>query len=133
MLHRLPHILVSLILFVFLCMLSLAQQSDKSSLVTITVTDIARAPIPHAKIELIPASGTTHKQPEAGNDGKLSIRLAPGNYDLKVSFPAFVTATRHLQVASSANQTVSFALGSRQWLLRSRRSASFKDSNLYSA
>ena len=60
--------------------------------------------------ELIPSPDRTPKPLKTDQDGKLSISMLPGDYDMVVTSPGFRNSTQRLKVNSSANQTVNVAL-----------------------
>ncbi|MGB8010130.1 MAG: M28 family peptidase [Terriglobales bacterium] len=88
-----------------ICPLLLAQQTKSTASVTIVVTDPTGAVIPHAQIKLSPEP-TAASTWETGGDGRLSVDLPPGSYQLSASSPHFLTETKHLKVQEGDDQPV---------------------------
>ncbi|MFI5102942.1 MAG: M28 family peptidase [Terriglobales bacterium] len=97
-------LLLALVL-VAICPLLSAQPAKNTASVTIVVTDSTGAVIRHAQIKLSPEPTATSNL-EAGDDGRLTVDLGPGSYELSAASPHFLTQTEHLQVQDADNQTV---------------------------
>ena len=79
-------------------------QTESAAPVTIVVTDPSGAVIPHAQIKLFPEPGASDL--ETGDDGRLTLDLRPGSYELSVASPHFLMQRQVFQVPSSGGPTI---------------------------
>ena len=86
-----------------------AQQTKATAHIAIEVHDPTGAPIPKAHVE-ISVSGKDVKKLDADDNGKLSIDLPVGVYEVTASFPAFSPAKKRIEVQDARNQIVIFML-----------------------
>ncbi len=91
-----------------ICSFVMAQQTKDTTSVTIAVMDSTGAMIPHAQIKLSPEPAVNNL--ETGGNGRLTVDLRPGGYELRVAFPHFLTESEHLQIHASDSPTVSVKL-----------------------
>jgi len=91
-----------------ICSFVMAQQTKDTTSVTIAVMDSTGAMIPHAQIKLSPEPAVNNL--ETGGNGRLTVDLRPGGYELRVAFPHFLTESKHLQIHASDSPTVSVKL-----------------------
>jgi Domain of unknown function (DUF4440)/Carboxypeptidase regulatory-like domain len=89
--------------------LSPAQAQKQTAHLTIQVNDMTGAVIPKAHVEILDVSTTFTKKLATDDDGKLSIDLPFGTYEVVASYPAFRTEKRKIEV-NTAKQTVTFML-----------------------
>jgi Zn-dependent M28 family amino/carboxypeptidase len=89
---------------------TLAAENTSAVPVTIAVTDPNGAVIPHAQIKFSPALENNPAEMETGQDGKLSLALTPGTYDLSVTRRGFKGWGQQVQVQWAPNQVISAQL-----------------------
>jgi len=78
--------------------------------VAITVSDPTRAPVPHAKIRIVPSPDPAPRM-ETDDKGSLSLNLKPGGYALFARSQGFKTFITHIDVRESKEvQTFPFVL-----------------------
>jgi hypothetical protein len=77
---------------------------------TLQVTDQSGSDIPHAQIKLVPPPGSFSEKLETEGDGKLTVNLKPGSYDVSVNFPGFFLLTKQIVVQDSKAQIFQLAL-----------------------
>jgi Zn-dependent M28 family amino/carboxypeptidase len=82
-----------------------AQQTTGLASVTVVVTDPSGAVIRNAQIRLSPEPRVPGNL-ETGDDGRLTLELGPGSYELSATSSHFLTQTEHLQVRDATNQSV---------------------------
>ena len=87
-----------------------AQQQKPTAHIAIEVQDMSGAPIPKAHVEVFGVFAKPVKKVEADEDGKLSIDLPIGTYEVAASYPAFKSAKKRIEVQEPTNQTVTFLL-----------------------
>ena len=75
----------------------------------IAVTDPTGAMVPHALIEVSPAPANA-KEMYTGPDGKFTIHLTPGTYEVFVTAAGFRRWTRQVEVQAGASQMVGVKL-----------------------
>jgi peptidase M28-like protein/carboxypeptidase family protein len=103
-------LLPAFLLLILICPTLSAQQTTSTASVTIVVTDQEGAAVPHALIKLFPSPSTISKDLETGNDGKFSLNMAPGNYELSVTNAGFRAWTKNIQLQDAANLSVNVVL-----------------------
>jgi carboxypeptidase family protein len=85
------------------------QQTKATAHIVIEVHDPTGAPIATAHVE-ISVSAKDVKKLDADDNGKLSIDLPVGVYEVTASFPAFSAAKKRIEVQDARNQIVTFIL-----------------------
>ncbi|MGB9197755.1 MAG: M28 family peptidase [Terriglobales bacterium] len=103
--------LVFVVLFVglFASLPAAAQNDAPSEPLMIAVTDPTGAMVPHALIEVSPAPANA-KEMYTGPDGKFTIHLTPGTYEVFVTAAGFRRWTRRVEVQAGASQMVGVKL-----------------------
>lgn len=92
------------------CSTLVAQQPKPTAHIAIEVQDPSGASIPKAHVDVLGAATTVTKKMEADDDGKLSIDLPIGAYEVTASYPAFRSSKKRIEVQDTRNQTVTFML-----------------------
>jgi hypothetical protein len=92
------------------CSTLVAQQPKPTAHIAIEVQDPSGASIPKAHVDVLGAATTFTKKMEADDDGKLSIDLSIGTYEVTASYPAFKSSKKRIEVQDTRNQTVTFML-----------------------
>src|ERR1700690_2076414 len=87
-----------------------AQENALAVPVTIAVMDQGGAMVSHALIEISPTPSSSPENMYSGNDGKLTIGLTPGTYDLSVTQLGFKRWKQPLEVQRIPNQVVKVTL-----------------------
>ncbi|MFZ1917509.1 MAG: M28 family peptidase [Terriglobales bacterium] len=103
-------LLLVLALFASAASVTLAAENTSAMPVTIAVTDPSGAVIPQAQIKISPALETNPPDMETGPDGKLTLALTPGTYDLSVIQPGFATWEQLIQVQWAPGQIIAAQL-----------------------
>lgn len=81
-----------------------------SATMTVTVTDRTGAVVPYAQIGGVPlATGSAGIQ-EADENGKISIKVVPLSFDLKVTSPGFDRWKKRIKIQNGESQTVDVIL-----------------------
>lgn len=86
-----------------------AQAQKQTAHLTIQVNDMSGAVISKAHVEIVDVAATFTKKLEADTDGKLSIDVPFGTYEVTASYPAFKMEKKRIDV-QDASQTVTFML-----------------------
>jgi hypothetical protein len=76
----------------------------------IEVHDPSGAPIPKAHVEVVDVSIKSVDILEADDNGKVSIDLSVGSYEVTAAFPAFRTAKKRIDVQDTKGHTVTLVL-----------------------
>ena len=93
-----------LVLALFASAASVALAADTFAVpVTIAVTDPSGAVIPHAQIKVSPG---LESNVESGPDGKLTVGVAPGTYNVSVTAQGFEIWKQQVHVGSSPDQII---------------------------
>ena len=87
-----------------------AQEPGKTGTIVIEVKDQSGAIVPNGQVQLLPTPNTIGKNLTTGDDGKLSLDVPAGNYDLSVRFPGFFPFTKHIEVQNDTRQIIAVAL-----------------------
>jgi Carboxypeptidase regulatory-like domain len=100
------------VLFVHSCPVIVGQKVSDAASITIEITDQTGAYIPHALVSVVKLSDadSANETAEAGEDGKASVSLQQGSYNLIVSDPGFRPSNQRIDVNNSHSRTLSFAL-----------------------
>ena len=96
-------------LFIVLWLGSTPQQTKPTAHIAIEVHDPTGAPIPKAHVE-VSVSATDVKKLYADDNGKLSVDLPAGTYEVTATYPAFTPAKKRIDVQDARNQIVIFML-----------------------
>jgi len=81
-------------------------QGPATDQVTIKVTDQTSAPIPNARIRVVPGPDHPPAPMETGATGELALQLKPGGYALFTSAQGFKSDIRHIEIRTSPAGTV---------------------------
>ncbi len=103
-------LLLVLALFASAGTVTLAAENTSAVPVTIAVTDPIGAVISRAEIKISPAPETNPAAMQTGPDGKLTLALTPGTYDLSVTQPGFRNWRQQVQVQSAPSQVIAAQL-----------------------
>jgi hypothetical protein len=104
--HRLS--LASLVLSLSLC--PPQSKADKASVIII-VEDVSGAVVANADVEVRPAPPDSRSDFVTGNDGKFSLLLPLGGYDVLVKGPpGFEKSAKHIEVENAETQTINIQL-----------------------
>jgi hypothetical protein len=87
-----------------------AQESAQSASIVLEVKDASGAVVPNALVLICPSSNTLGNNLMTNREGKLSLDLPPGIYDICVWYLGFRLARRHNEVQRGTHQTISIAL-----------------------
>lgn len=88
-----------------------AQKSANSTSIVLMVRDESGAAVAHARVQIQSSStSNTGQDLVTAADGKLSIDVSPGGYDLSVDSPSFMKFTKHIDAEPGAVQTVNVVL-----------------------
>lgn len=90
--------------------ISIAVLPKQAAQVTVGVWDPSGATIPRAKVEYKRSAGQVFHYVCADNEGRATLGLEPGKYDLRMSSPGFRTLTKRLEVSDGEIQTVKIVL-----------------------
>jgi hypothetical protein len=91
---------------------ALAQQSGVPITVSGVVQDDTGGVLPHAQIELVNGTGTVIATTSTDEAGRFTFTsVAPGQYDVRASFPAFKAGNAHLRVATRSPSPLKIVLG----------------------
>jgi len=81
-----------------------AQAKSTAASVIIEVTDQSGVPVPHAQIKLAPVPKAAAKKLETCADGRFSVALRLGSYDLFIARPGFRRHPMHIYLQDAASQ-----------------------------
>ena len=87
--------------------LALGAQLATTIPVTIRVSDPTGVGIAHAQVRLAPFPEKAPINPETDDNGRLTLNLRPGGYDLSVSLPGFKNWAQHIETASTDGHAIS--------------------------
>jgi hypothetical protein len=87
-----------------------AQQTTKAASIVLEVKDQSGAVVPNAHILIHPSPSNSGENRVTANDGRLSVELFPGEYDLTVDSPGFIKFNKHIEAKSGADTTIDIVL-----------------------
>lgn len=87
-----------------------AQAAPVAGRVTIKVLDPTGAPIPHARMRIVPYPLALSLKLETSSEGVVDVPLSPGPYEIFVQANGFKPASQKFEVAANTSQMVTFAL-----------------------
>jgi len=88
-----------------------AQSARETAHLSFIVTDRTNAVVSRAQIKICPHGGRLPVNPQKTNQyGKLRSNLAPGNYDLFVTSPAFKPWSKQIQLHEESDEIVTTVL-----------------------
>ena len=93
-----------------LCNSLSAQEPRKTGGIVIQVKDQSEATVPNAHVQILPSPNIIGKDLTTDRDGKLSLDVPPGNYDLSVRLAGFLTFTKRIEVQNDSHQTIDVVL-----------------------
>jgi hypothetical protein len=79
-------------------------QQGTTTPITVRVTDVSGAVVPHAQLQFVPAPDPAPAKFETDDHGERGIELRAGSYTLSVSARGFKTYTRHIDVKIAGGQ-----------------------------
>jgi hypothetical protein len=82
-------------MFLTFCLALLAQEAVKTASIELMVKDPGGAVIPHAYVRVVPSPNIGYLATDS--EGKLSLALSPGSYELSVAFPGFSTVRNRIE------------------------------------
>lgn len=97
-------------MFLTFCFALLAQEAVKTTSIVLAVKDQSGAAVPNAHVQIVPSPDNIGKNLATDSDGKLSLEVFPGSYDLRVESPGFVTATKRIEAKTAAPQAIEIVL-----------------------
>jgi hypothetical protein len=92
------------------CFTLLAQEVVKATSIMLTVKDQTGAGIPNAHVTIVPSPNNVRDKLSTSSDGKLSIEVPLGSYDLTVQSPSFAKVTKRVEVKTFTPQTIDITL-----------------------
>lgn len=87
-----------------------AREPGNTAAIMIEVKDQSGAIAPNARVQILPFPNTNGKDLTTDSDGKLSLNVPPGNYDLRVTLPGFLTYTKRIEVQNDSHQIIDVVL-----------------------
>ena len=87
-----------------------ARNNAAAEPLTVVVTDFSGAMVAHAQIQISPAGANLNNTMYSGSDGKFTVSLEPGTYQVTVTQQGFKPWARRVQVQAGASQTVGVKL-----------------------
>ena len=83
---------------------------DKTSAIEIEVKDSNGGLIPNAQVQISTSRKNVGNDLTAGDDGKLSVDVPMGSYDLSVTYPGFRPFAKHIEVQNDSHQSIAVVL-----------------------
>lgn len=106
----LAHTFLCMGMLTSLCYALSAQEPSKMGAIVIEVKDQSGAVASDAQVQILPSPNTIGKDLTTGSDGKLSLNVPPGNYDLRVTLRGFLPYTKRIEVQNDTRQTIDVVL-----------------------
>jgi hypothetical protein len=97
-------------MFLPFCFALLAQEAVKAISIVLAVKDQSGAPVPYAHVQVVASPDNIGKNLTANSDGKLSLDIFPGSYDLTVESPGFLTVKKRIEAKAAMQQTLDIFL-----------------------
>jgi hypothetical protein len=88
-----------------LCSALSAQEPGKAASVTVELTNEWGVPAQNEEVQILPLPKTEEKQPRTDCDGKLSLEVPAGKYELTANLPGFVSSTKEIAILSGADES----------------------------
>jgi hypothetical protein len=82
----------------------------KTSLVVLEVKDASGAIVEGAQVQILPLPDTIGKNLRTDREGKLSLALPSGTYDLTAKRPGLLPSTQRIEAEADKHQTIVFVL-----------------------
>ena len=101
-----PRTLLWLVILAPFCSALPAQEPAKTASIEIDVMDLSGARVPNAQVLILPLSCQLGKKFITGNEGKLSLEVPPGSYEVRVRVPPFRPAKEQFDVHPGTHQTI---------------------------
>jgi hypothetical protein len=92
------------------CFALLAQEIVKATSIMLEVKDQTGAGIPNAHVTIVPSPNDVREKLSTSSDGKLSLDVPLGSYDVTVESPGFAKVTKRVEVKILMPQTIDIAL-----------------------
>jgi hypothetical protein len=92
------------------CLAVQAQEAVKPASIALAVKDETGASVPNAHVQIVPWPINVGKNLNTDNNGKLSLEVAPGSYELTVQFKGFETVRKHIETKTATHQTIDIVL-----------------------
>jgi hypothetical protein len=93
-----------LLSIVILCSPMLAQSPERTASITFQVKDQSGAVIPNAHMRIVPYQTTSKIRTDL--NGKVTLRLTPGNFEIFVNFPGFKPHKSEFVLSDPIDQTI---------------------------
>lgn len=106
---RVPSALLCIALSPF-SLASLIAQETTAVPVTLVVTNGSGAPLPDAKLTLLPPPDTSPATQNTPANGTLSLRLEPGSYHVEITKVGFNTLAKDIEVTPAGDHSFRFPL-----------------------
>ncbi len=87
-----------------------AQEVGKTAFVVLEVKDVSGAVVEYAQVQILPLPNKIGKNLKTDSEGKLSVNLPSGTYDMVVSSPGFRASTQRVEVKTDTHQTIAVVL-----------------------
>jgi len=97
-------------IFLPFCFALLAQEAVKTASIVLAVKDQSGAIVPYAHVQIVPSPNNIEKNQTTDTDGKLSLDVSPGSYELTVESPGFVTSSKRIEAKPGTHQAVDIVL-----------------------
>src|SRR5882762_8815150 len=84
--------------------------SRQTASIVLAVKDQSGAIVPYAHVQIVPSPNNIGKNQTTDTDGKLSLDVSPGSYELTVESPGFVTSSKRIEAKPGTHQAVDIVL-----------------------
>jgi hypothetical protein len=97
-------------MFLTFCFGLPAQEAIETTSIVLSVKDQSGAAVANAHVQIVPPPDNIGKNLATDGDGKLSLGVPPGNYDLRVESSGFMTATKRIEAIAATPQVIEIVL-----------------------
>jgi hypothetical protein len=97
-------------MFLIFCFGLPAQEAIKTTSIVLSVKDQSGAAVANAHVQIVPQPDNIGKNLTTDGDGKLSLGVPPGSYDLRVESSGFMTATKRIEAIAATPQVIEIVL-----------------------
>ena len=104
------HILFCVGMFLPFCFVLLAQEAVKTASMVLAVKDQTGAAVRNAHVQIVPLPNNAGENLTTDSDGKLSLDVSPGSYDLTVESPGFLTVKKRIEAEPATHQNMDIVL-----------------------
>lgn len=95
---------------IFLPFALVAQEAAKTSSIVLSVRDKSGAVVRNAHIQIVSSPNNVGEKLTTDSDGKLSLDVSPGSYNLIVESPGFLTVKERIEAKSSTHQAIEIVM-----------------------